>query len=75
MVSSRVNFPGAVNSKFTNDLTFQRPSTYDAIPTYRIMDANGVIVDESKSPNDVSNEEAIGLYKHMLTGERALPRT
>ncbi|KAI9841892.1 MAG: hypothetical protein M1838_003346 [Thelocarpon superellum] len=62
-----VHFPGAINSKFTTDLAFQKPSTFPAIPTYRIMDSDGVIVDEARAPNDVSDEEAIELYKDMLT--------
>ena len=63
-----VNFPGAVNSKFTTNLSFERPSTYSAIPTYRIMDSDGVVVDETRAPEDVSPEEAIKMYTNMLTG-------
>ena len=68
MVLVRINFPGAVSSKFTNELAFQTPSTYDAIPTYRIMDSDGVIVDEARAPKDVTDAEAVKLYKDMLTG-------
>ncbi|KAI9714157.1 MAG: hypothetical protein M1812_006485 [Candelaria pacifica] len=65
--SDHVHFPGAVNSKFTTDLAFERPSTHDAIPTYRVMDSDGVIVDESRTPEDISDQEILGWYKHMLT--------
>lgn len=64
-----VHFPGAVNSKFTTDLSFQRPATYPAIPTYRVMDSDGVIVDEDRPPNDVSEQEVVKWYKDMLTGK------
>lgn len=36
--------------------------------TYRILDHNGDIVDKSKEPPDVKDEEAIKMYKDMLTG-------
>ncbi|KAI9892901.1 MAG: hypothetical protein M1814_001060 [Vezdaea aestivalis] len=65
--SDHVNFPGAVNSKFTTTLVFERPSSRPAIPTYRIMDSNGAVVDTDRAPHDVSNEEAIKLYKDMVT--------
>jgi 2-oxoisovalerate dehydrogenase E1 component alpha subunit len=32
------------------------------------MDSDGVIVDKSRGPPEVSNEEAITWYKNMLTG-------
>lgn len=38
------------------------------MPTYRVMDSDGNIVDMSHEPTDVSNEEAIKWYKNMLTG-------
>ncbi|KAI9840482.1 MAG: hypothetical protein M1837_001588 [Sclerophora amabilis] len=62
-----VHFPGAVSSKFTTNLSFQRPSALPAISTYRIMDSDGKIVDEARAPKDVSAEEALKLYKDMLT--------
>jgi hypothetical protein len=61
-----VHFPGAVNSKFTSTLQFQSPSSGEAIPTYRIMDSDGVIIDESRAPKDVSDAETLKLYKDML---------
>ncbi|KAL1964798.1 hypothetical protein VTN77DRAFT_6665 [Rasamsonia byssochlamydoides] len=65
--SDHVRFPGAVNSKFTSELAFSRPSTFAAMPTYRVMDSDGVIVDTSRGPPDVSDEEVITWYKNMLT--------
>ncbi|MCJ1356633.1 MAG: hypothetical protein MMC33_006628 [Icmadophila ericetorum] len=56
----------AVNSKFTSQLSFEHPSTHPAIPTYRVMDSEGIIVDEARKP-DVSPEEVITWYKNMLT--------
>lgn len=69
-----VHFPGAVNSKFTTDLAFEHPSTHPAMPTYRVMDSDGIIVDESRRPSDVSNEEILTWYKNMLTGTRPSSR-
>ncbi|KAL8977890.1 MAG: hypothetical protein Q9177_006539, partial [Variospora cf. flavescens] len=67
-----VHFPGAVDSKFTTKLSFERPSTHPAIPTYRFMDSDGVVVDEGRDL-DVSDEDVLTWYKNMLTGN--FPRT
>lgn len=61
-----VLFPGAVNSKFTNELKFQRPQDLPAIPTYRLIDIHGGVVDKSREP-DVSQELALKMYKDMVT--------
>jgi len=63
-----VHFPGAVNSKFVTKLAFERPSTHTAIPTYRVMDSDGIIVGEGRKPFDVDPEEVVTWYKNMLTG-------
>lgn len=63
-----MHFPGAVNSKFTTTMSFERPSTRPAIPTYRVMDSDGVIVDKERDPSDVPDEEVLTWYKNMLTG-------
>lgn len=68
MTTASVHFPGAVNSKFTTEISFQQPSTYPAIPTYRVMDSDGVVADKSRSPTDVTDEEVLSWYKNMLTG-------
>ncbi|KAI4205610.1 MAG: hypothetical protein LQ348_001178 [Seirophora lacunosa] len=65
--SDHVHFPGAVDSKFTTKLSFERPSTHPAIPTYRFMDSDGVVVDEGRDPG-VTDEEVLTWYKNMLTG-------
>lgn len=64
----RVHFPGAVNSRFTTEFNFQRPSTHPTIPTYRVMDSDGRVVDKNRAPVDVSDEEVTAWYKNMLTG-------
>ncbi|KAL9578094.1 MAG: hypothetical protein Q9212_005940, partial [Teloschistes hypoglaucus] len=61
-----VHFPGAVDSKFTTRLSFERPSTHPAIPTYRFMDSDGVVVDKDREP-DASDAEVLTWYKNMLT--------
>lgn len=64
---SSVHFPGAVDSKFTTKLSFERPSTHPAIPTYRFMDSDGVVVDKAREP-DMPDEEVLAWYKNMLAG-------
>ncbi|KAF7587183.1 hypothetical protein BBP40_007646, partial [Aspergillus hancockii] len=66
--SDRVRFPGAVNSKFTTDMAFINPAeTSNSIPTFRIMDSDGVLVDKGRKLLGVSNEEILSWYKNMLT--------
>ncbi|KAF3761764.1 mitochondrial precursor/oxidoreductse activity protein [Cryphonectria parasitica EP155] len=63
--SKYVQFPGAVKSAFTNALSFEQPASHEAMPTYRAVDQNGHVVDSSFKP-DLSDEEVIKLYRHML---------
>lgn len=64
----RVRFPGAVNSKFTTDMKFVNPNDAPGIPTFRIIDSDGVLVDKNRGLPKVSNEEILTWYKNMLTG-------
>ncbi|TDZ16899.1 2-oxoisovalerate dehydrogenase subunit alpha [Colletotrichum orbiculare MAFF 240422] len=64
--SNHVSFPGAVKSAFTSTLKFETPGDYSAVPTYRIVDQNGIIVDESFTP-DLGEEEIVKLYKDMIS--------
>jgi 2-oxoisovalerate dehydrogenase E1 component alpha subunit len=48
-------------------MTFQRPSTHPAIPTYRIMDSNGNIVDNTRDPQSAPDSEILTWYRNMLT--------
>ncbi|KAL8684814.1 MAG: hypothetical protein Q9218_008125 [Villophora microphyllina] len=53
-------------------LSFERPSTHPAIPTYRFMDSDGVVVDKEREP-DASDGEVLSWYKNMLTaGEEGI---
>ena len=65
--ASRLHFPGALNSKFVSDLRFVRPSEHDAIPTYRVMDSDGIVVDRSRVPTDISTKEITTWYRNMLS--------
>lgn len=56
-----------MNSKFTTNLSFESPSTHPAMPTYRVMDSDGTIVDEDRKP-DVSEEDVLAWYQNLLTG-------
>lgn len=39
------------------------------IPTYRIMNAENVVENESQISPEVTPERVLGWYKNMLTGE------
>lgn len=62
-----IQFPGAVNSKFTTDLRFHNPHEQTAMPTYRILDQSGNVVDKSRGEIDISDEEVLKMYTDMLT--------
>lgn len=65
----RVRFPGAVNSKFTTDMAFITPADLPHIPTYRVMDSDGELLDKSRErPVDASDEEILTWYKNMMSG-------
>lgn len=61
----RVRFPGAVDSKFTSSLSFEYPSTYPAIPTYRALSPDGDII--SPTFNAPEDSVALSMYNNMLT--------
>lgn len=63
----RLQFPGAINSKFTTKLAFTCPSEKNAMPTYRVLDQDGAVSDRDGGVPDISDEEAIRLYKDMVT--------
>lgn len=63
--SDFVSFPGALKSAFTSSLKFETPESYNALPTYRVVDQQGEVVDKSFRP-DISDEAIIKLYKDML---------
>lgn len=65
--SDRVQFPGAVNSRFTTSMKFSRATEEDAMPTYRILDQEGKIVDRERGEPDISDEEALRLYRDIVT--------
>lgn len=68
LTPSSVHFPGAVNSKFTTKLSFERPDTHPTIPTYRVIDSDGIVVDKTRIQVGISDEEILGWYKNMLSG-------
>jgi 2-oxoisovalerate dehydrogenase E1 component alpha subunit len=63
--SEFVSFPGALKSAFTSKLSFETPETYTALPTYRVVDQHGVVVDSSFQV-DITDEEIVKLYTDML---------
>lgn len=65
LTAFRVRFPGAVDSKFTSALSFEHPSTYPAIPTYRCTSPDGDIIDPSMTPG--SDSLALEMYQNMLS--------
>lgn len=64
--SDYVSFPGAVKSAFCHSMKFESPQNYPALPTYRVVDQHGVVVDPDFQA-DLSDAEVIQLYLHMLT--------
>jgi 2-oxoisovalerate dehydrogenase E1 component alpha subunit len=61
-----VNFPGALNSKFTDKMKFHNPAEQTAMATYRYMDADGNVVDTEREMTPVKDEEVVKWYKNML---------
>jgi 2-oxoisovalerate dehydrogenase E1 component alpha subunit len=60
-----VLFPGALNSKFTDSLNFLRPSENEAIPTYRVLNQYGEVLNKDEGV-DTSDEEVLKLYRNMV---------
>ncbi|KAI5807952.1 thiamine diphosphate-binding protein [Peziza echinospora] len=60
-----INFPGALNSKFTSELKFKSPNDTPAITTYRLMDTDGVVIDKANEPV-VDKEKAVKMYRDMV---------
>ena len=69
----RVLFPGALNSEFTDKLDFIQPSQQDAIPTYRVMNQYGEIIDKEIGV-ETEDEEALQIYKNMVKRQSHLIR-
>lgn len=63
--AEKVLFPGALNSEFTDTMTFMQPSQQKAIPTYRVMNQYGEIIDKEIGV-DTEDEEALRIYKNMV---------
>jgi 2-oxoisovalerate dehydrogenase E1 component alpha subunit len=70
LIIARVHFPGAVNSRFTSDLQWARPSNKDAMPTYRVLNQDGATVDKSKDNIGIPDQDVIKMYLDMLTGKK-----
>lgn len=60
-----IHFPGALKSKFTSNLEFHSPNNTPAIPTYRLMDSDGAIIDKDNEPK-VEKELAVKMYRDMV---------
>lgn len=52
---------------YTSKLSIAHAEDAAPIPTFRVMDAAGKIVDSEHFPSDVSGETAVSWYKHMVT--------
>ncbi|RDW81405.1 thiamine pyrophosphate-dependent dehydrogenase E1 component subunit alpha [Aspergillus mulundensis] len=49
-------------------MAFINPMDTPGIPTYRVMDSDGVLVGQSRSELGFTNEDALSWYRNMLTG-------
>ncbi|KAH9253058.1 hypothetical protein BASA81_008964 [Batrachochytrium salamandrivorans] len=63
-MSIPTNFPGAATSVFTEKLEYV--SEYETIPTYRVLDNAGVVIDEAHDPQ-LDKETLLKMYRCMLT--------
>lgn len=63
--SEFVSFPGALKSAFTSELKFDKPEEHPAMPTYRVVDQHGAVVDSSFEI-DITEAEVVKLYTDML---------
>ncbi|KAK0629202.1 dehydrogenase E1 component [Bombardia bombarda] len=63
--SPHVSFPGALKSAFVNKMQFGEPSKFPALPTYRVVDQHGAVVDPSFTP-DLEDDAVVKLYRDML---------
>ncbi|PHH82530.1 hypothetical protein CDD82_5711 [Ophiocordyceps australis] len=63
--SDHVSFPGALKSAFASTLKFETPDSYSALPTYRVVDQHGEVVDSSFKA-DISDQQVVKLYMDML---------
>lgn len=57
-----------MGSQLVASMDFVMPSNYPIIPTYRVIDANGVMVDKDRPEPDVTDEQVLTWYRNMLTG-------
>ncbi|RHZ79465.1 hypothetical protein Glove_145g20 [Diversispora epigaea] len=60
----KVKFPGVTESYFTDKMQFIQ--SVNPIPTYRVMDRQGKVLDPAQEPQ-VSKEFALKIYKDMIT--------
>lgn len=59
----KVNFPGALESRYTEDLKFQE--FHPIMPTYRVLDTNGNVVVASEDPK-LEKEQCVRMLETML---------
>ncbi|KAH7312185.1 thiamine diphosphate-binding protein [Stachybotrys elegans] len=63
--ASHVSFPGALKSAFTSSLKYENPEAFPALPTYRVVNQHGIVVDQSFEP-DITDDKVVELYKNMM---------
>ncbi|OBS16999.1 hypothetical protein FPOA_12460 [Fusarium poae] len=60
-------FPGAPSTQMTTKMDFVTPTQFPVIPTYTVMNSEGNLEDQQRQDPEVSEEQALGWYKNMLT--------
>jgi 2-oxoisovalerate dehydrogenase E1 component alpha subunit len=50
-------------------MEFLVPQNLPPIATYRVLDREGKMMDQTRPSPDVSEEQAVEWYKNMLTGK------
>jgi hypothetical protein len=67
LIKSRARFPGAPSTQMTTKMEFVTPTQFPVIPTYTVMNSEGNLEDQQRQNPEVSEEQALGWYKNMLT--------
>jgi 2-oxoisovalerate dehydrogenase E1 component subunit alpha len=57
-----------MKSGLVTKMEFVTPSDFPIIPTYHVMNLDGIMEDKTRARPDVSNEQALTWYRNMLTG-------
>lgn len=55
-----------MRSQWTQKLDFIEPASLPRIPTYRVIDEDGRVIDENQRPTGLTNEKLVEIYRGMV---------